>query len=164
MSSAAALPDPLARRIAAFLERIGIAVAVGRLDEETFLPGIRVSAGGLIVDPERLKWPTDLLHEAGHIALTDPAERASLDRVSDDPGEEMGAIAWSYAAAVALGIEATTLFHEEYRGGGEALARTFASGQDVGVPMLAWHGLCAQPHRSDPAGPTPYPHMLRWLR
>ena len=164
MAAADAFDNPLTRTIVGFLERIGIAVSAVRLGDDTFLPGLQVRGGSLLVDESRLAYPTDLLHEAGHIAVTEPALRPSLDSIGDDAGEEMAAIAWSYAASVELGIDAGTLFHDAYRGGGPNLADNFANGRDVGVPLLACYGLCADWRRPDPDGPAPYPHMLRWLR
>jgi hypothetical protein len=154
------------RAILAFMDRIGIAVAVEPLGEaETFLPAMRVRGGALVVDPERLEWPGDLLHEAGHIAVTDPALRSGLDIVSADPGEEMAAIAWSWAAALEIGIHPETLFHENgYRGGARAMIDNFTAGRDVGVPMLAWFGMTAEKHRAEAEGMAPYPQMARWLR
>jgi hypothetical protein len=154
--------DPLVGRIVAFLRRIGIPVEAGTLEDGTFLPGIAVAGGGLRVDPSRLVWPGDLLHEAGHVAVGDPARD---DGVSDDPGEEMAALAWSFAAAAHLGLDASVPFHEGgYRGEGPALAEIFSGGGYVGVPMLAMWGLTMEPHRASAAGVPGYPHMLAWRR
>jgi hypothetical protein len=155
--------DPLVGRIVAFLRAIGIAVEVAVLDSETFLPGVAVVAGALRVDPARLAWPGDLLHEAGHVAVSDPA--CLEDGVSDDPGEEMAALAWSFAAATHLGLDPSVPFHDGgYRGGGGALAENFSLGGYVGVPMLAMWGLTIEPRRATLGGPPPYPHMLAWRR
>ncbi len=155
--------DPLVGRIVAFLRGVGIPVEAASLDGETFLPGIAIAAGGLRVDPERLTWPGDLLHEAGHLAVSDPAKPDV--GVSDDPGEEMAAIAWSYAAALELGLAPEVLFHAGgYRGGAKALIENFAEGGYVGVPMLAMWGLTREPHRAKAAGLPGYPRMLAWRR
>ena len=156
--------DPLLAQIADFL--IGIEIPVRRcvLDSSTFLPGLTVSDGGLLVDPERLEWPSDLLHEAGHIAVTAPEDRPTLRVVSDDPGEEMAAIAWSYAAAVEIGLDARVLFHDGYKGGGASLAENFTAGRNVGVPMLQWFGMTQDARTAEAEGVPPYPHMQRWLR
>ena len=155
--------DPLVGRIVAFLRRIGIPVEAAVLDCETFLPGVAVAGGGLRVDPSRLAWPGDLLHEGGHIAVGDPA-RAD-DRVSDDPAEEMAALAWSFAAATHLGLDPSVPFHEGgYRGGGQALVEAFSQGGYFGVPMLALWGLTMEPRRAKAAGVPGYPHMLAWRR
>ena len=155
--------DPAGRLILAFLERIGIALSLEPLDGDTFLPGVTIRDGALVADPEQLVWPSDLLHEAGHIAVTAPEARAALNEVPDDPGEEMAALAWSYAAAVEIGLDPRILFHDDYRGGGAALAGGFAVGRGVGAPMLAWFGMCSEPHRKDDPLP-PFPKMARWLR
>ena len=160
-----AIDGPDARLILAFLDRIGIAVTLEPIAEETFLPALRLRGGALIVDPERLQWVGDLLHEAGHIAVTDPALRPDLDDVSGDPGEEMAAIAWSYAAAVEIGLDPAVLFHPNgYRGGAQAMIDNFTAGRGVGIPMLAWFGMSAEPHRAAADGMRAYPHMMRWLR
>jgi hypothetical protein len=155
--------DPLVGRIVAFVRAIGIPVDAARLEGETFLPGVAIAAGRLRVDAARLAWPGDLLHEAGHLAVSDPAR---LDEaVSDDPAEEMAAIAWSYAAALELGLAPDILFHAGgYRGGAKALIENFAQGGYVGVPMLALWGLAHEPHRARALGERGYPHMLAWKR
>ncbi len=148
-----------------FLERIGIAVVLGTVAGDTALPAMTVRNGALLVDLARLAWPGDLLHEAGHIAVTDPALRATLSDVSSDPGEEMAAIAWSYAAAIAIGIDPKLVFHEHgYRGGGGWLADNFNQGHYVGVPMLEYFGMAARKADADATGVATFPHMLRWLR
>ena len=150
-------------RILVFLRDIGIPVSTGAVPDG-FLPGIAVRRGGLVYDPDRLTWPSDLLHEAGHIAVTCPNLRPKLDAVVDDPAEEMATLAWSYAAAVALGIDAATLFHDGYKGGGPVLADTFAGGGTLGQPMLCWYGKTRDAAAAAREGGEPYPHMLRWLR
>ena len=60
--------DPLTARIAEFLDGIGIAVDAAELPGDSFLPGIALESGGLLVDGTRLDYPGDLLHEAGHLA------------------------------------------------------------------------------------------------
>ncbi len=155
--------DPLVRRIVAFVREIGIGVEIRVLDGDTFLPGVAVTAGRLRVDPARLAWPGDLLHEAGHVAVGDPDRPEN--GVSDDPGEEMAALAWSFAAALHLGLDPSVPFHEGgYRGGGKTLAENFSLGSYVGVPMLAMWGLTLEPHRAKAVGERPYPHMLAWRR
>lgn len=152
-------------RIADFLVRIGVTLAVGAVTTRAFVPGIVIHNGTLLIDPAVSAWPGDLLHEAGHIAVTDPALRPALCDVPDDPGEEMAAIAWSWAAAQACGVAAGDLFHDEgYRGGGGYLAENFVAGRYVGVPMLAWYGMTAEPGRTTESGLPVYPAMARWLR
>ena len=156
-------PDTV--RILDFLAEIGIPVAHGAIGDNSFLPGIEVRNGGLVLDPARSLFPGDLLHEAGHIACTEPALRPMLCEVRDDPGEEMAAIAWSYAAARAIGIDTQVLFHADgYKGGGAALATAFDDGAGPGTPMLQYFGMTAEPHQAGNPGLPAYPQMARWLR
>ncbi|MES2988683.1 MAG: hypothetical protein V4808_12320 [Pseudomonadota bacterium] len=155
--------DPDTSRIVAFLEGIGIPVTLSAADTDSFLPGIAIQNGGLVMDPARC-FPGDLLHEAGHIAVTDPAARAE-GIISDDPGDEMAAIAWSYAAALAIGIDPRVVFHDEgYRGSAATIAQNLGEGRSFGSPMLQYYGLCAEPHQAERLGLAPYPQMSRWLR
>jgi hypothetical protein len=157
--ASARFADPITARIIGFIRQIGLTVARGDV-AESLLPGIAVRRGGLVVDEARLAHPGDLLHEAGHLALADPARRAMLDDVGDDAGEEMATLAWSYAAARHLGLDAAVVFHADgYRGGSEALIAAFEGGGGPGVPLLQWWGMT--PGRQ---GKPPFPHMLRWLR
>jgi hypothetical protein len=154
-----------AAAIVAFLRGIGIGVRVESLPAKSFLPGLMVREGSLVVDPSRLDWPGDLLHEAGHIAVTAPELRGALCDVADDAGDEMAAIAWSWAAAMAIGIRPEVLFHEGgYRGGSKAFIENFSAGRFLGVPMLQYCGMSVEPHRARSEGLPPFPHMLKWLR
>jgi hypothetical protein len=143
-------------RILEFLREIGLTVSVGEINGPTFLPGMQIEAGVLKVDRGRLKYPGDLLHEAGHLAVMPANRRALADgEVGGDGGEEMAAIAWSYAAAVHLRIEPGVVFHDEgYKNGAGALRENFAAGRYIGVPMLVWRGMTTAEE---------YPRMRRWL-
>ncbi len=161
--TAISLPMP-ADRILAFLHHIGIAVHERALTAATFVPGILIERGELVIDREKLAYPGDLLHEAGHIAVVPPSERAALnDNLQTGPGEEMAAIAWSYAAALQVGIDPAIVFHPHgYKGGSQSLLENFTSGRFVGVPLLQWYGLTCE--RDDGTGRTVYPRMKHWLR
>lgn len=150
--------------ILSFLAEIGIVVRERPLPAPTFLPGILIEAGELVIDREKLAYPGDLLHEAGHIAVVPPSQRASLnDDLQTGPAEEMAAIAWSYAAARHIGIDPAIVFHDHgYKGGGASLLENFNAGRTVGVPMLAWYGLTRE-RAEDSAAPV-YPRMSGWLR
>lgn len=147
-----------------FLQDIGLTVRRATLPEGTFLPGIRLEPGGVVIDEGRLAHPGDLLHEAGHLAVLTPEERATAgDNLASGPGEEMAAIAWSYAACVHLGLDPGLVFHDHgYKGGGAALRENFAAGHYVGVPLLQWYGLTRE--RPDGTDAPVYPRMTRWLR
>lgn len=151
--------QPESIRILDFLRSIAIPFEFATLEHATFLPGIEVAYGTLRIDPDGLLWPGDLLHEAGHIAVTPPEERATRASIPSDPGEEMAAIAWSYAALVAIALPPEYVFHPGgYKGGGAAIAENFTAGRYFGVPLLQWYGMTTE--RGDPA----YPRMTRWLR
>jgi hypothetical protein len=149
------LEMPVTDQITAFLDRIGIPWSEAELSDNEFLPGIRLEAGVLKFDRSRLTWPGDLLHEAGHIAVTPPSERADLDgNLEVSPANEMAALAWSYAAAIGCGIEPSAVFHEGgYKGGGRELIEQFSTGDGIGVPMLRWYRMTRN-----------FPHMDSWLR
>ena len=162
----ARIDNPIAVRIVAFLREIGLDIRVRELTEPTFLPGIQIEHGGLVVDTARLTHPGDLLHEAGHLAVVPPAERAAMHGdAGEDQANEMMAIGWSYAALVHLGLEPSVVFHGGgYQDGGQTYLRNFAEGRYLAVPMLQWTGLTLDEQRAREEGEAPYPHMLRWLR
>jgi hypothetical protein len=154
-----------AEAIFAFLETIGIGWEMAPVDPPGRLPGLAIVAGSLRIDPAVAVWPGDLLHEAGHIAVADPARRGMLGDPGDDPADEMAAQAWSAAAAQACGIALRVVFHDGgYWGDGSGLAEAFARGQGPGVPMLAWYGMTAEPRRASEDGIAGFPVMQRWLR
>ena len=160
-----ALDDPIQAQILAFLDRIGIPVEIEPVPEGSFLPGVTVRHGTLVFDPANLPHPGDLLHEAGHIAGTDPAVRGTLEGVSDSQGEEMAAIAWSYAAALAIGIDPAVVLHEHgYRGAGANILENFNAGSYFGVPLLDYYGMTAEAKWAGTRGIPAYPVMTRWLR
>jgi hypothetical protein len=157
--------DPTATRILDWLRQIGLTVRLASLDPDTFLPGVTLEPGGLIVDPERLLYPGDLLHEAGHLAVMPPAQRASTgSNAGADMGDEIAAQTWSYAAAVHLGISPEIVFHPAgYKGAAKTLIQVYGDG-NAGVPLLQWMGLTLDPARAVALSIPPYPHMIRWLR
>lgn len=150
-------------RILPFLAEIGVPVHERPLPEATFLPGILIERGALVFDRTRAE-PGDLLHEAGHLAVMTPTERAAATGdLGTGPGEEMAAIAWSYAACCHLQLPAEVVFHSAgYRGGGQSLADNFKAGRYLGTPLLQWYGMTRE--RSDGSDTPVYPRMGRWLR
>lgn len=158
--------NPQIVQIVQFLSEIGIPVRAGELPPETFLPGIFIENGGLVIDEARLTYPGDLLHEAGHLAVMSPQERGGANAtMSDNGGFEMAAVAWSYAAALHIGLDPVVVFHEGgYRGGSQAILENFGAGRYFGVPVLEWMEMTvgAKPGMEPPV--AAYPKMLRWLR
>jgi hypothetical protein len=165
MSTPTREPGALVAVIAAFLEEIGLRIEWGDVPE-AFLPGVQVVQGGLRIDRTRLEHPGDLLHEAGHLAgLTEAERQHAAPAVDPDPGLEMMAMAWSYAAAVKIGVPLEILFHPAgYKGWSPTLIENFAAGRYVGAPLLQYYGLACEPKLAAERGIPPYPHMLRWLR
>ena len=162
--------------IVQFLRRIGIPVHTAHLPGDTFLPAVRIVGGGLDYDPQRLLTPGDLLHEAGHIAITPADIRPTLCDALDgqQPGaatDEVEAIAWSWAALVHLGLPGEVLFHPVgYKGQSAGLLMSYSLGVYPGAAGLAHLGLCELPaqaqalKRSSTSDSSGYPAMLRWLR
>jgi hypothetical protein len=153
--------SPEVERIVRFLRGIGIAVTATELPH-SFLPGLTIAGGGLLVDESRLEYPGDLLHEAGHIAVVPPSSRPAMGgSLGDVPGLdtatlEWAAIPWSYAAAVEIGIDPALVFHEGgYHGHSAGLLRNFEIGVPIGLHLLVDAGMTA---------PGEFPRMLRWLR
>jgi hypothetical protein len=158
VNDAAALTD----RLLGFLTEAGIAWREGAV-ADSFLPGLRLDAGVLVIDRSALRWPGDLLHEAGHVATTPAALRAGLsDQIADDPAVphrgEAEATAWAWAALCHLGLPPDVLFHGGgYHGHSPGLALTFQMGVYPGSQGLAQAGLCT-------LGAGGYPRLQRWLR
>ena len=147
---------------------IGIEVVMQPIEQSTFLPGLLLENGKIIADPEKLLYPGDLLHEAGHLAAYAPEERKTIG----DPlpeymsgGFEMMALAWSYAACLHIGLEPSVVFHDGgYKGGGDAILQAFANGSYIGLPMLQYLGLAYDAKKSAELNILPYPNMVHWLK
>ncbi len=160
----------LLNSIVTFLNRIGISTTAGQVSSESFLPGIRVTQGTLVFDPDTLRWPGDLLHEAGHIATTPSSLRVLLNDALDDQftvphAGEAEATAWAYAASVYLQLDPSVLFHSEgYRGHSSGLIRSYTLGVYPGVFGLVQAGMAITGPEASITGVAPYPHMQRWLR
>ncbi|HWW62574.1 MAG TPA: hypothetical protein VN181_14470 [Thermoanaerobaculia bacterium] len=144
-------------RILSFIRSLGIDVHERAMTRDTLVPGIDIDNGALVFEAALLCKPADLLHEAGHIALTEPAKRAQLGgTIESSAAEEVTAIAWTWAAAMHLGIEPADVFHTEViSGNGPTLLENFSSGHYVGVPMLQRWKLAVE---------SEYPRMRRWMR
>lgn len=151
------MPDAALQPIVHFLQGLGLRVEAGPVADDSFLPGVTLVPHGLRYDPARLLSPGDLLHEAGHLAVLSPAERAAADgTLNASPEDELAAIGWSWAALQHLGLPPAVLFHPEgYKGRAGSLMLTCELGVVPGVPVLSRFGLCR---------PEAFPHMDRWLR
>lgn len=168
-SQAHRFKNELTHKIAGFLKQIGIEVVASRISSETFLPGVLVDRGRLLVDEDKLTWPGDLLHEAGHLAVAPERLRSQLGGEVLLPDAnldaiESQAIAWSYAASLHLGLDPKIVFHEGgYKGQSEGLLMNFRLGVFLGVNGLQEAGMTVT-EKTAPDGVSPFPHMLKWLR
>ena len=54
--------DPLTAKLAAFVRGVGIEVHAVTLPDPTFLAGLDIRCGAILVDESRLQYPGDLLH------------------------------------------------------------------------------------------------------
>lgn len=158
------------QKIADFVRDIGLPIKTASLDQPTFLPGIEVENGAVLIDESRLTYPGDILHEAGHLAVAPAALRPSLSGEVDLPGFnadviETFAIAWSYAAIVCLGLDPGIVFHRDgYKGRSEALRNNYELGIYIGANGLVDMGMALVGANAAAAGAAPYPHMIKWLR
>jgi hypothetical protein len=149
-----------------FLDHIGIDCRPGKIADAAFLPGVCIDAGAIVFDVESLLAVSDLLHEAGHIAVTPRAHRQALGgaltvEMQYPFGGEIEAIAWSFAAANHIAMPLTELFHPMgYRGHASGLALNFSLGVYPGVYGLIQAGLAAAPQSPE----ARYPRLLKWLR
>lgn len=150
--------------ILSFISSIGINYNLKAIETDSFLPGLLIKNGGLIIDLKKLKYIGDILHEAGHLACMPPEIRNQMQDDLEDSdlhkGGEMMAIAWSYAACIFLKINPELVFHEDgYKGGGRDIVENFNQGRYFGVPLLAWCGMCKPNTLSVDGG---FPNMLSW--
>jgi hypothetical protein len=156
--------DPLVIKLTTFVRSTGIEVQACRIDWKSRFPGLDIRADAVLVDESRLIHPGNILHEGGHIAVHDPARR-SHPMFSPTKGEELGALAWSYAAALHLGLSAETVFYPgSFAGWATALIENFSQGRYLGIPLLQRYGMACEPRLARERGVEPYPHMLRWVR
>ncbi len=155
------------QKILHFLNQIGIPVIETELPDDCFLPGLAIEKNTILMDPDRLKFPGDLLHEAGHIAVTAEEWRPligtdEMDLAWPTEGDEIAAILWSYAALRHLDLKPEVVFHPEgYKNQSAWLIEQFGNKNYIGLPLLEWMGLCSV---SGNEGVKPFPNMLKWLR
>lgn len=155
-------------KIIEFIKKIGIQIEFCTINNDTFLPGLRIENGVLQIDKNKLSYIGDTLHEAGHIALMSVAQRkvlsGALEGQNDAEANEMAVIAWTYAACLEIGIDPAIVFHADgYKGGGENILQNFRNGQYFGVPILEWYGLTERVNESQ-KNTISFPKMVAWIR
>jgi hypothetical protein len=147
--------------IIAFLNSINIKVIEQKLPKDTFLPGLSLMGSEILMDLEQLKYPGDLLHEAGHIATTEEKMRpligtAQMEATWPSAGDEIATIIWSFAAANHLELDLEIVFHPNgYKNDAEWLIEQFSNQTYMGLPLLEWMELCSADE---------FPKMKKWLR
>lgn len=157
-------------QILQFLEKIGIQIIEKRLDATTFLPGLDLGSNCIYIDFEKLKYPGDLLHEAGHLAVTDGENRKKIgtNTIAKDwptQGEEIAAILWSYAALTHLQLDPAFVFHPDgYKGNSEWFIANFTDKNYIGLPFLEWTGMALSNNSALEEGKEAFPTMQKWIR
>lgn len=156
------------QKISDFLWSIGIKVYPENVPDDTFLPGIRIVKGEIQADEEKMLSPGDILHEAGHLAVLSKETRNTLtDTVvvneQSQGGEEMAAIAWSWAALKHLDIAPEVVFHPEgYKGDADSIIENFSQKRYFGVPVLAYKEMCIDFRYDTEHLENRFPKMLKW--
>lgn len=163
--------EVIIQKMIQFVTEIGITVSFGVIPKhKEFLKGICIYKGGLLIDLVSLTNPGDILHEAAHLAVAKSSDRILMDGVLEtntdkSAGEEIMAIAWSYAAAIHLKIDPLIVFHENgYKNGGENIVNNFSEGRYLGLPLLQWVGLTLDEKNAALQDLAPFPKMIKWLR
>jgi hypothetical protein len=172
------------QKAAAFLEKIGLKVSIVN-GVTGFLPGIFIKEGEILVSAEDDDLAGDMLHEGGHLAVTPSIFRDKItgdiesvgsiydqilaeDRDHDDAlirailqSGEGEAIAWSFAAARAAGVDTRLPFWHFAGNDGEEVHSMLAAGCHCGIHGLAAAGMTEIPRlRRQHA----FPEMKRWLQ
>ncbi|WP_207512269.1 hypothetical protein [Longitalea luteola] len=160
----------LLQKCIGFLNNIGIETTFRKIGNKSFLPGLLINKGMIIIDKDALEHPGDILHEAGHIAVVPAIDRHGLSERNiinrkDRESEEIMAIAWSYAACIHLFIDPFFVFHEQgYRGGREYITGSCREKNYIGLSMLEKIGMTANEKHARRLNIPSYPHMIKWLR
>lgn len=153
--------------IFSFLRNIGLKV-VEYPGASGFTEGVDIKDGVLLVDTDVVK-PSNLLHEAGHLAIVPPEFRALFQtnvaggqeaafaaalQMGAEPDSPMlkavmqtsdpEATAWAWAAGKHLGIDDDRIIlDEEYGDQGENIRVMLQIGRYAGIHGLANAGFCA---------------------
>jgi hypothetical protein len=148
-----------------FLEEIGITMREGEIPADSFLPGVFIENGEVVYDKTRLLYPGDILHEAGHIAVTDSSVRDGIsgnvaEVNSGKSAEEQAVLLWTWAAICKTGIPPEVVFHPNgYRDESSLLIENFSDGEFEGLDLLVWMKMTRP--SNEQGG---FPAMKNWLR
>ena len=150
------------------MKEIGLVYNLEKIEEASLLPGLQLRNGELIIDIQKLLYPGDILHEAGHLACMPYEIRKTMSGDLEDidlhRGGEMMAIAWSYAASRYVDLDPAIVFHEHgYRNGSQNIIDNFNNDHTFGVPMLQWCEMCYDIKTAALLNAKPYPEMISWI-
>lgn len=151
-----------------------------------FVPGVQIEHGTLLVDPSVCE-PGNLLHEAGHIAITPGNFRHFMsgdlskgmaimyDRLEElhlDPEHPIvraciqcsdpEATAWAWSAGRAIGVPPRVIIGDQWYGNtGADIRIALELGCYLGINGLAAAGFCSLRN----VQPLPkYPHLAFWVQ
>ena len=161
---------PEVTKIKSFLEKTGIALIPKTLPDTTFLPGLDLGPNCIYIDFEKLLYPGDILHEAGHIATTSAEDRKLIgsDKMPEGwptQGDEIAAMLWSFAAAKHLDLPLAFVFHPDgYKGSSGWLIDSFQNQIYTGLPLLEWFGMALGEKRAAEENKAAFPAMQHWMR
>ncbi len=153
-----------------FVKEIGITVIEETLDDTCFLPGLKIQENSIRIDKTRLKYPGDILHEAGHLAVTDKSLRPLIGTPEMDlnwpsASDEIISILWSYAAICHLDIKPEVVFHPDgYKNDSAWLISQFENENYIGLPLLEWMGFFKNDPNDQGSNTHTFPKMAKWLR
>lgn len=157
------------KKVLQFLNDIGIDVIEKEVNE-SFLPGLSLGPNCIYVDYDKLLYPGDILHEAGHLAVTTSSERNKVGTSEMSPewptqAEEIGAILWSFAAVNHLQLPLEFVFHPNgYKNASEWFISNFNDKNYIGLPFLEWIGITLSKDRALKEDKEAFPAMQKWLR
>lgn len=163
-----------------FVNRIGIKLRFSHETPSSFLPGVWISNEQMYCNPSQLLCIGDLLHEAGHFAVTPSELRHAwsiegfdfscisqipvlLKNGAENPlyrklidGDEQAAIAWSYAAASDIDIDLHSIhLDSDFDGEWEPTVLALQLKCHAGINNL---------QNTEMSTNLLFPKMLRWLQ
>lgn len=174
--------------VLAFLNEIGLRTTEVASLADTFLPGVRICKGGLLVAPNAAI--DSILHEAGHLAITPQPYRSWLDgdvgkgqrrmlrevsQLELDPDAPLmravlqtsdpEATAWAWAAGTHLGLPPEIIILDSsYDGDGASIRIQLQHNAYIGINGMCHAGMCSRGRLALHRGETPYPHLHSWLQ
>jgi hypothetical protein len=172
-----------------FLKRIGLRVheVAGA---SGFTEGVDIRDGELLVDPN-VACASNILHEAGHLAIVPPEFRgffqsnveggqrrmlAALMEQNIEPDSPLyraalncsdpEATAWAWAAGKHLGLDEEDIIqNHEYGGDGDSIRLQLALNAYAGIHGLARAGFCSTSERLSPMTGLPaFPNLAMWVQ